>query len=208
MQQIEAFPLQWPDGFNRTPPNRREISKFKQSMDQAQIFLREEVGRMEGRNLIISTNIPVRKDGGLFTDWMNRKIDDPGVAIYFKRNEQQVAMCCDTYLRIWENVYALGKTIEAMRGISRWGSKELLDRAFTGFTALPAPAGAVVKRKWWEVLEVSLINSTWEEVKASYRALVLKYHPDRFAGDSVKFQEVAQAYEEAESYFGIATKKS
>lgn len=75
----EAYPLCWPAGYKRTSP--RIQSRFKTTMDAAQRFLRAEVIRLGGSDLIISTNIPVRNDGGLYADWMRKKIDDTGVAI-------------------------------------------------------------------------------------------------------------------------------
>jgi hypothetical protein len=42
---------------------------------------------------------------------------DPGVAVYFTYKGNEVVLCCDTYERIWENVYAIGKTIENLRAI-------------------------------------------------------------------------------------------
>src|SRR5690349_5499657 len=104
---IESFPLYWPTGYKRTLQKKR--SKFHTTMDKAQHFLRDEIRRLGGKELIVSTNIPLRKDGMMYSDWMNRKIDDHGVAIYFKYKKMDVAMCCDQYEKIWENVYALAK---------------------------------------------------------------------------------------------------
>lgn len=40
--------------------------------------------------------------------------------------------------------------------------------------------------------------ATWDEVKAAYRALAMKYHPDRNPGDATaeaKFKEIQKAYD-------------
>ena len=74
-------------------------------MDKAQRFLRSEIERIKGTDLIISTNIPVKSNGLLYADWMRRKIEDPGAAIYFKYKGKEVAMCCDQYERVWENIF-------------------------------------------------------------------------------------------------------
>ena len=53
------------------------------------------------------------------------------------------------------------------------------------------------KRDYYEVLGVSR-SATDDELKASYRKLALKYHPDRNPGDSSaeeSFKEAAEAYE-------------
>ncbi len=53
------------------------------------------------------------------------------------------------------------------------------------------------KRDYYEILNVTR-NATEDELKASYRKLALKYHPDRNPGDKQaeeKFKEAAEAYE-------------
>ena len=197
---IEAFPLYWPTAYKRT--KSRRWSRFKVTMDKAQRFLRDELLRMGATGLIISTNIPVRKDGMLYTDWMSKKIDDPGVAIYFKYKGKDVSMCCDQYEKIWENIYALGKGIEALRGMERWGVSDFLDRAFTGFTALPPPQA---KKEWWSVMGYSQkpsIALCWAGVEAQYKSLAKQLHPDMPAGSTVAFQELQSAFMEAKKYFG------
>jgi curved DNA-binding protein CbpA len=40
--------------------------------------------------------------------------------------------------------------------------------------------------------------ATWDEIKAAYRALAMKYHPDRNPGNAAaesKFKEIQTAYE-------------
>ena len=44
----------------------------------------------------------------------------------------------------------LAKSIEAMRGIERWGPSQMMERTFTGFAALPEKSGS----DWWDVLQV------------------------------------------------------
>lgn len=188
---MEAFPLYWPVGYKRT--KSRFGSRFKVTMDIAQRFLRDELSRMGATDLIVSTNIPVRKDGMLYVDWMNKKIDDPGVAIYFKYKGKGVSMCCDQYEKIWENVYALGKGIEALRGMERWGVSDFLERAFTGFTALPEST-ITNEKTWCEILEVQpWANAV--EIKNAYRKKSMEAHPDK-GGTTEMFNRIAKAYEQ------------
>lgn len=190
---IEAFPLSWPIGYKRT--KTRKSSPFKQTPENAQIFLNNELIRLGVQSLIISSNVPVRKDGYLYTDMATSKIDDPGVAIYFKYKEQDVSMCCDTYERPWENVYALGKGIEALRGMERWGVSEFMERAFTGFKALPEQTnGATVT--WWKILDLPE-DANSDMIKSAYRKLSLIYHPDMPTANAEKFIQITKAYEEA-----------
>jgi len=187
-QTRESFPLSWPTGYRRT--TRRIGSKFAQSMDKAQRFLRDEVSRLGGRNLIVSTNLRLRNDGGIYAADMNKLIDDPGVAIYFKYKGKDISMCCDQYLRVWENIYALAKGIEALRGMERWGVSDFLDRAFTGFTALPESTST---KSWSDILGVP-INASADQIKEAYRRLAMVHHPDK-GGDANEFTRIKSAYE-------------
>jgi hypothetical protein len=49
-------------------------------------------------------------------------------------------MCfaCDRWDSVADNVQAIRKTIEALRGIERWGTGDMVQRAFAGFVALPS----------------------------------------------------------------------
>lgn len=187
-----AFPLSWPLGYKRTM--FRVSSKFKQSMDASQRFLRDEVHRLGGVSLVVSTNLPIRADGGIYSTYLDRLIDDPGVAIFFKFKGKDVTMCCDQYRRVWENIYALGKGIEALRGMDRWGVSEFLERAFTGFTALPPAPSSLT---WYQILEVPE-KAAAPVIKESYRQLVKAYHPDNSStGNAEKFIRIQGAYQEA-----------
>lgn len=193
----EAYPLTWPVGYPRT--TNRIRSPFLQSMDKAQKFLRKEIDRLGARKLIVSSNIPIRKDGMFYADWMSKKIDDPGVAIYFTYKGKEISMCCDQYLLVWENTYALGKAIEALRGLERWGVSDFLDRAFTGFTALPPSVTPEVNI--WHVLGLTEKPADLKDVVTAYRKKALEVHPDQPTGSKEKFQALQEAYEKALSFF-------
>jgi len=194
-ETIDAFPLQWPIGFKRNTPSQRIRSPFKQGMDTSQKFLRRQLELLGAGGLIVSTNIPVRKDGGLFADYMSKKLEDPGVAIYFRlgtKDEGYTSMCCDQYNTVWENIYALGKSIEAIRGLERWGSSEFMQRVFTGFKALPFQSTA---KNWWDILEVSR-HADQDAIRDAYRKKLKQAHPD-VGGTDAEFIRVQQAYQQA-----------
>lgn len=186
---MEAFPLSWPTGYKRTTV--RVDSRFKSTPDRAQHFLMNELSRLGAKSVILSTNVPLRKDGGIYSDYMLKKIDDPGVAVYFKYQGKDITMCCDQYQYVWENVLALGKGIEALRGMERWGVSEFLERAFTGFKALPESTNS---KKWFEVLGVPP-TATSEQVKEAFRQKAKNVHPDT-GGSDREFLELQLAYQE------------
>ena len=163
----EAYPLQWPAGRGRTPAHRRAASRFDMKPDRARKELRAEAKR-HGRQVVISTNVPLRNDGEPYAN--RRAPEDTGVAVYFLRKGRPVCFACDQYQKVWENMRAITKTLEAMRGIERWGSAEMLDRAFTGFEALPPPdaVSEPAQRAWWMVLGVPADAST-ETIRQAYK---------------------------------------
>lgn len=75
-----------------------------------------------------------------------------------------------------------------MRAIERHGGAEILDRAFTGFVALPAP------EQWFTILGVSA-NATRTEIDTAYRRLAATHHPDR-GGDGQAMARINAARDE------------
>lgn len=195
---IEAYPLCWPTGWPRHQ-SEREWGHFKGTQSKVQKELLLEIDRLVlgkaaglhtlGAHVILSTNIALRQDGLPYAN--QKEPDDPGVAVYFMRNGRQQCFACDKYTKVWKNMRAIQKTIEALRGIERWGSSDMLDRAFTGFVGLPAPG----PRKWWDVFGFNGSESA-EQIKERYRELAKRHHPDR-GGNPDQFAEINQAYQEA-----------
>jgi hypothetical protein len=173
---VQAFPLQWPPGRPRTPANQRERSKFKvPGIGTARDELLREVRLMGGRHAVISSNLRIKGDGLPYAD--QRQPDDAGVAVYYTdRKGRQKCFACDRWRKVEENMRAVAKAIEALRGIARWGTGEMVEAAFTGFSALP-PA-TVTQRRWHEVLGLPPA-STRDQVAEAYRRLSLERHPDR-----------------------------
>ncbi len=192
----EAYPLQWPVGWKRNSNPKR--SQFgSRSIDASTRSLIGEVKRLNGIrhnwenvDCIISTDLKLRQDGLPYSS--QRQPDDKGVAAYFKFKKQDIVIACDSYDSIQDNIYAIGKTIEAMRAIERYGASDLLQRAFTGFQALPSPS----QGNWWEVLECKEDDDA-DTVTYHYRRLAKKLHPDVPGGSKEKFQELKFVYDQA-----------
>lgn len=190
---IESYPLSWPVGWKRE--RYRTASKFKTSFSRArtQLFNELKLFGCPDSNVVLSSNIPLRKDGLPYSGLANPT--DPGFAVYFRWKDKPMVFACDQYKKVEDNLYAIVKTIEAMRGIRRWGSSDMMERSFTGFAALPPAASSLQKREWWEVLRVTR-NATASEIGSARRRLMEIHHPDR-GGDPVKAAEINKAYEEA-----------
>ena len=197
----EAYPLSWPAGRARTERWRRERAKFDVTFARARDNIVSEIGRLAGRypdpQVVISTNIALRRDGLPLAG--QRQPDDPGVAVYFLYKKRQMSFACDRWEKIEHNMQAIAKTIEALRGIARWGTGDMLEAAFTGFTALPPPASGsssatVTRRTWRDVFGTGVTNRA--QLNDIYRRLAATHHPDR-GGDPAKMAELNTARDEA-----------
>lgn len=163
-----GYPLAWPIG--RPRATTRERSQFKVSQASAVQDLAYEVDRMGGSEMVITTNVELRKDGLPRGDRPPPR--DPGVAVYFIYKKKPMCFACDRWDKIGDNIRAIGRTVEALRGIERWGTGSMIEQAMQGFTALPAP------EQPWQVLGVKH-DASRLEIEAAFRKLASEFHPDR-----------------------------
>lgn len=192
MEATRSYPLYWPEGWPRTEAYKRKRAQFKdRSVHMARRVLQDEVRRFGGKDLIISSNLELRLDGNPRSG--QRQPSDVGVAIFFLRDKVDMALACDVYLTVEDNLWALCRTLDALRQIKRDGSPALINRAFKGFAALPDPDA----RQWWEVLNVAR-DADNDEIKRAYFGLAKKYHPDnQETGDIDLFRQAQNAFEQA-----------
>lgn len=194
VNQIEAYPLQWPHGFKRTQYPQRSAFKAP-SFGSARDKLLHELHLLRATNVILSTNIPLRKDGLPYSGLSPPK--DRGVAVYFRMKAGMPrSLACDKWIRIEDNIHALYLTVNAMRSLDRWGASDMLERVFTGFMALPAPTDGSGS-PWWEVLGLSR-GASETEIDGKYKELAKKWHPDA-GGSAAKMANLNRAVNEARS---------
>lgn len=177
-EAITAYPLSWPHGWKRTSPGHAKRSHYAVTIEKAYDDLVRGLSRMGARAVVVSTNLPLRRDGRPYMSSVPEPMDR-GVAVYWEQREggKQVprVMACDSWATVRENLRAIGHTIEALRAIERAGATELMERAFTGFAALPTSG----ERHWSDVLALER-TATLEQVEAAYKeAAKLLTHPDR-----------------------------
>ncbi len=182
MNERTAYPLSWPAGWPKTEPYSRGTPLFKKDLPGALANLKKQIELMGGKNLVLSSNYTLGAN--------NPK--EPGVVAYFEWQQIPMAIPCDRWSKIEANVQAIALTVEAMRGMERWGAKHMIKAMFTGFKALPFSS----QNPWWEVLGVSSF-ATPDEAKAAYRDLVKRHHPDT-GGNPETFRRVQAAYEQFE----------
>lgn len=174
MLNTTAYPLSWPLGKPRN--QKRKSATFQTTFATARESLANELRLMSATSVVLSTNVELRRDGKPYS---GRSPIDPGVAVYFTWREQQYAFACDCWNRVEHNLQAIRKTIEAVRGIARWGTGEMVASAFAGFKALPEQAGPSSGSVWWEVLMLGSPDVTEVSIEAAYRDLAWMRHPDR-----------------------------
>lgn len=220
---VQAYPLSWPEGWKRTAAGMRTTARFGkagryQGMDSNQRWVpRRDLTIEEGTqrivqelralgvltgDSIISTNLKLRLDGYPRSD--QKKPDDPGVAVYWQRPEDQAhkVMAIDQYDTVQDNMAAIAATLGAMRAIERHGGAAILDRAFTGFVALPAP-GHTARRSWRDVLGVPDTDRRLTTAEAAYKILRSKYHPDKNGGvEQPEWHQVQTAWHDANVELG------
>lgn len=191
---IQAYPLQWPAGWRRIESYKRKGGTFKNYGRQLSVIdgcerVLEQLAllKISRDDAVISTNIPTRLDGLPRGD--ARLPTDPGVAVYWRKSKATQCMAIDRYSTVPHNLAAIAATLEALRAIERHGGGEILDRAFTGFTALPAP------EQWFQVLGVSA-HASQDEIERAYRRLAMDCHPDRSGGDGSKMVRINKARDE------------
>ena len=213
---IPAFPLQWPAGWPRTRTGAAKSGKFgtvKQRHGQvwgsrADITIAEATARVLGelarmgidhQDVVISTNLALRLDGLPRSGQAAPR--DAGAAVYWQTSKgARRVMAIDQYSKVEDNLAAIAATLDAMRAIERHGGAQILDRAFTGFTALAAPAAA---RPWREVFGFPAgAHVGIPELRANYRRLASARHPDRVGGSDAAMSELNVALAEAELEIG------
>lgn len=175
----QAYPLQWPAGWSRARQRQRATfgttgrnrygSRDPLTINEARERLADELDRLGARYVTLSTNLELRLDGAPRSG--QSEPSDPGAAVYFQLASKSTVLACDKWDRAADNIAAIAKHIEALRGIDRWGVGTAA-QAFAGYQALPAP------EQWWQVLGVSE-RATRSEISIAYRKLAATAHPDQ-----------------------------
>lgn len=208
MNHVEAYPLHWPPHVPRTPAQKRQRARFATGTGWKE---RKQLSVAKGRDrllaeldrytkhghthrvppgsIIISTNVRTRKDGLPYSN--AAEPDDPGVCVYFELDGMPIALPCDTFDRVADNLAAIAGHIDADRRQERYGVGRSADR-YAGFKALPQQGSG---RPWWDVLGLDR-NASQEDVKRAYRQEAKRRHPDA-GGNPAQWDELQDAYSQA-----------
>ena len=211
MSEYQASPLHWPAGWPRRSSTERERARFSAkstkgwqrqvTVAEARVRLMKEITAMtkaghkwraNPNHVVVSTNLRTRNDGHPYSN--AAEPNDPGVCVYFVLDGEQMAMPCDKWDRVADNIAAIAAHIGAMRSIERWGVADL-KAAFAGFRELPAPDGSkpTARHVHWSVVLGVPGDSSTADVKAAYRRKRSAAHSDR-DGDTEDFIRVQEAW--------------
>jgi hypothetical protein len=176
LDQVTEYPLTWPQSKPRCAQRKRSL--FEASLAKAHKEVENEMSRWRVGSAFVVSMAPAFK----------RTTTDPGVALWFslplKRGQasrELRVIACDSYDLQEHNLYAIAKTLYALRAIERWGAYTLEQAVEGARPMLPPPTG-MGAQPWWDVLGVA---SNWplEAIEMKYQALAKRAHPD--SGGSV-----------------------
>lgn len=182
---IRQHPLSWPPGRERTLWYHTRRASFADiTIPAAAEQLAREL-RLLGadetlRQARLTLNAP--KPGS------RAQPSDPGVAVWFRLNGQDISLSCDAWDRVEHNIRALVLHIEALRGMERW-HVGTMQQALRGYLVAPQ------EEPWWEVLGVAPTASQGA-VEAAFRTAALQAHPDR-GGSAEALTRLTRAREKA-----------
>jgi len=216
MNQQTSFPLSWPQAWPRTVAHRRKGAPFfrraraatpgawrlktKLSMADVVADLYRELRLIDvgDYNVVISSNVELRADGQPYSG--RKPPEDCGAAVYFKLKGKPCVLACDKWNRVEDNLSAIARHIEALRGQERWGVGSV-EQAFAGYTALPAPGDSTHGGAWWNILGCAH-DAPFEVAKAAYLAKARELHPDN-GGDHNKMAALNAAWDMCRQNFGV-----
>lgn len=199
-----AYPLAWPAGWPRSRYTKAWKQAAKWTFSRATAGLVKELRLLGATHVVISTNYELGTRTGL--PKKGGRIDDKGVAVYFTYagqkapfTKRQMVMACDQYSSAEGNIRSLTLAIAGMRALERHGGGHMMERAFSGFEALPPPSasGAPPKRTCWQILGITRPDlADAYAVKKSHRNRVMENHPDQGGSEAI-MSELNVARDEA-----------
>lgn len=158
---IPPYPLAWPEHLPRWKGSR-DAGQFKTALPGAMKNVRDslrrfgDLSRKPVKDVVISSNVTLGVN----------KPADPGVAVWFSWEDQQICIPVDRYASVEANVQAIHHVLEARCTELRHGTLALVRATMKGFQALPAPSD------WRRILRINPSRIvTAEQVDSIYRAL-------------------------------------
>lgn len=192
--------LDWPDEFDRTPPEDREPYPhgFEVSRSEAFDSILAELRKIDATNVQLDTGAEHQKRNPN-KPYADSSFDDPGVVVRFERDGEQYAMPMDKWDNPRDNARAIALTLGAKRALTRYGV-ETIESEFSRNQLPPADEDETVyaapppdEDAPHEVLGVAP-DASDPVIRGAARSLKAENHPDN-GGDREAFQRVVEAEE-------------
>ena len=186
--------VDWPAGFERTPPaERSRNNSFQAAIGQTTKELAAEMDRLGPAKWRASTASggAHTKQNGLPKSSANP--DDPGFVVRWSKDGEAFAVACDASPRLRDNV----RTVYLWINETRMRGKRPVTTGESEFAAARLPSGEDVVEATeppYEILGVSP-DAGDAEVREAYRERVQDVHPDR-GGSLGEFARVQDARDE------------
>jgi len=181
--------IDWPAGWDRTPPGHRERTRKFDTTKAATIRqLESEMGRLGADDWRLSTGAQHQKRNPNYP-YANSNPDDPGFVLRWTKDGHQHAVACDSYARLESNARAVLLWVRETRlrgdrpvrtGQDEFATARLPSGDEDAITTRPPPH---------EVLEVAP-DASEAVVQAAFRERVKEAHPDQ--GGSGQEQQLVQ----------------
>jgi hypothetical protein len=199
--------VDWPDGFEPTPPAKRESYPHGFRVTQTQAFknIHDELDKMDVDTRRVETATQQVNDRPQ-RPYKDADPDDPVVVVYFEQDGAQFAIPCDCWDNLRDNAQAIARYLDAKRALDRYGVKTITSEFET--QALPpgdesdgqddvvaaGPGGNGAGTPPHEILEV-VPDASDEVVESVARRKMANVHPDQPDGDREEYHRIQNAKE-------------
>ena len=89
------FPLQWPDGWRRTPVDERKPSRFFYGFTDSLSSVLDEFRKIGAENVVVTSDLPTRRDGRPYASG-RAETGDSGIAVWFVLQGQERVWACES----------------------------------------------------------------------------------------------------------------
>lgn len=188
--------LDWPTGFERTPPGKRKRSSpFRVSLADTSSDIRTEMDRLDADSWRASTGSGGSYTGSNGLPKHNANPDDPGFVLRWRTDDEDFAVACDAYADLRDNARSVCLWVHE----TRMRSQRAVKTGNAEFAAARLPpgdddavtAGSGETEPPHEVLNVGP-DAPDDVVKAVARRLKATNHPDS-GGSRAEFQRIVNA---------------
>lgn len=129
-----THPLQWPPGWPRTSPVDRWMPRDHTSTySSCRDYVLNELRALRAYHVLISSHVPLNSDGEPFLQFQDKKLDDPGVAVYFFLDGRPYVLACDSWEYPKDNLRSVGIALGHMRAAARNVAPIYLSKLLSAF---------------------------------------------------------------------------